>query len=221
MQMSAAIVIASSAIWRAVSCAVPRQRPRRRHRKRSARSHRHDAIVRLDQVAGAGEQERRLAVGDDQHRLEPPQEAIGAPVARELDRCALEIAAILFELRLEAREQREGVGGGSGEAGEDRLVVEPANLAGAVFQTRCCRASPARPRRAPSGPGAARRGWWSRESLVPSMPQGSLRKSGPPRGVPYADDSCGRTGRNGYRRFLNVFALLPWQHCCSATAVEE
>ena len=46
---------------------------------------------------------------------------------------ALEIAAILLELRLEAREQRERIGGRAGEAGQDAIVVEPADLPGALL----------------------------------------------------------------------------------------
>ena len=47
---------------------------------------------------------------------------------------ALEVAAVLFELGFEAREEREGVGGGAGEAGQDRVVVEPPDLAGALLE---------------------------------------------------------------------------------------
>ncbi len=67
-------------------------------------------------------------VEDDQHRLEAAQNAIGAPVLRELDGGALEIAAILLELRLEAREQRERIGRRAGEARQDAVVVEAADL---------------------------------------------------------------------------------------------
>ena len=102
-----------------VELAVTRERPRRRHRERPPRSDRHDPVVGLDQIAGAGEQKRRLLVGDDEHRLEPAKQAVGAPVARELDGGAFEVAAILLELRFEAREERKGVGGRAGEAGQD------------------------------------------------------------------------------------------------------
>src|SRR5580765_3254812 len=57
-----------------IELAVPRQRPRRRHREWPPRSHRHDPIVGLDQIAGAGQQERRALVGDNQHGLEAPQQ---------------------------------------------------------------------------------------------------------------------------------------------------
>ncbi len=77
-----------------------------------------------------------FAVGDDEHRLEPAEDAIGAPVLGQLDRRALEVAAILFELRLEAREQREGIGRRSGEAGQNAIVVQPADLPRALLDDR-------------------------------------------------------------------------------------
>ena len=47
----------------------------------------------------------------------------------ELDRGAQQMALVLLELGLEALEQREGVGGGAGEAGQHAVVVELAHLA--------------------------------------------------------------------------------------------
>ena len=72
-------------------------------------------------------------VGDEQHRLEPAQRAIGAPVARQLDRGALEIAAVLFELALEAAEQREAVGRRAGKSRQHAVVVQAPHLARLVF----------------------------------------------------------------------------------------
>src|SRR5262249_52970274 len=45
----------------------------------------------------------------------------------------LEISAVLLQLRLEAREQRERVGGGSGKAGENPIVVEAPDLLGGLL----------------------------------------------------------------------------------------
>ena len=42
---------------------------------------------------------------------------------------AHQVALVLFELGLEALEQREGVGGGAGKAGQHLVVVELAHLA--------------------------------------------------------------------------------------------
>ena len=86
-------------------------------------------MLGLEHVAVAGDDERVLAVGDREHRLEAAQHAVGAPVLGELDRRAHQVALVLLELRLEALEQRERVGGAAGEAGEHLVVVEAAHLA--------------------------------------------------------------------------------------------
>ncbi len=70
-----------------------------------------------------------LAVGDREHRLQPAQHAVGAPVLGQFDRRAHQVALVLLELGLEALEQREGIGGAAGESREDLVVVEPAHLA--------------------------------------------------------------------------------------------
>jgi hypothetical protein len=54
-------------------------------------------------------------IGDAQHRLEPAQHAVGAPVLGQLHGGAGQVALVLLELALEALEQREGIGGGAGE----------------------------------------------------------------------------------------------------------
>ena len=136
MQMPAAISIACAAIVRASSVGVPRQRLRRRQRIRAARSNRDDPVVGLDQIAVAREQERHCGVHDDQHRLEPAQQPIGPPVLRELDGRSLEVAAILFELGLEARKQRERIGRRAGKAGQNPVVVELADLPGGLLHDR-------------------------------------------------------------------------------------
>ena len=63
-------------------------------------------------------------VEHDEHRFEAAENAIAAPVLRQLDGGPLEVAAILLELRLEAREQRKGIGRGAGKPREDAIVVE-------------------------------------------------------------------------------------------------
>ena len=105
-------------------------------RERPARSDRHDPVVGLDEVAVARQQKRRRLVEHDQHRFEAPQDAIGPPVLGQLDRRALEVAAILLELRFEAREQSERIGRRPGEAGEDAVVVEPADFAARLLDDR-------------------------------------------------------------------------------------
>ena len=128
MQISPAIAIAFSAIARASRSVLCGQRLRRGERERPARSDRHDAVVGLDQIAVARQQERRGLVEHDQHRFEPAQDAIAAPVLRQLHGRAFQVAAVLLELRLEPREQREGIGRRAGKARQDAIVVEPPDL---------------------------------------------------------------------------------------------
>ena len=63
-----------------------------------------------------------------------PQYAIGAPLFRQFDHRAREIAVELFELGFKAREERESVGRGTGESGHDPVVVKAAELARRGFQ---------------------------------------------------------------------------------------
>src|SRR6266446_5053675 len=82
----------------------------------AARADRDDAELGLEHIALAGDDQRALLVGDREHRLQAPQDAVGAPVLRELDRRAHQIALVLVELALEALEERESVRRAAGEA---------------------------------------------------------------------------------------------------------
>src|SRR5262245_34169492 len=105
------------------------QRSRRRLSVGSARPDRDQPVLWFQDVARAGDHERTLAVGDGEHRLEPPQDAIGPPVFCKLHRRSHQVALMLFELGLEALEQGEGVGRPAGEARKDAIVVEAPDLA--------------------------------------------------------------------------------------------
>jgi hypothetical protein len=133
MQIAAAMCIACSAMPRAsrVVCAASAFAAASAYAPPG--SDRHDPIVGLDEIAVARQQIRRLAVHDDEHRLEPAEDAIGAPVLGELDRRSLEVPSILFEFRLESREKRERVGRGAGKPGKDAVVVQPADLPRVLF----------------------------------------------------------------------------------------
>ena len=84
----------------------------------------------LEHVAGAGEHQRHVLVGDDHHGFEPAQIAVGAPVLGELDGGAGQLPGILLELGFQPLEQREGVGGGAGKAADHVAVAEPAHFLG-------------------------------------------------------------------------------------------
>jgi hypothetical protein len=76
-----------------------------------------------------------VTVGHRQHRLEPAQDAVGAPVLGQLHRRAQQIALVLVELRLEALEQRERIGRAAGEAGENAVVVQRRTLRALALTT--------------------------------------------------------------------------------------
>ena len=74
-----------------------------------------------------------LAIGHREHRFEAAQDAVGAPVLGELDSGTRDIALVLLELRLEALEQRERVGGAAREACEDAVLIEAPHFARSRF----------------------------------------------------------------------------------------
>ena len=92
-----------------------------------------DARVRFDHVALSADEEGLALVGDQKQGFQRAQHLVGAPVLGQLDGGAAQVAVILLQLRLEASEQREGVGGGTGKAGEDLVLIQAANLAGRVL----------------------------------------------------------------------------------------
>ena len=95
-----------------------------------------DPVVGRDHVPGPGEEERGLAVGHHEEGLEPPQAPVGAPLLGELDRGALEVAAVLLEPGLEPVDEGHRVGGGAGEAGQHLPVVQALDLLRAVLHHR-------------------------------------------------------------------------------------
>src|SRR5438105_5564997 len=88
-----------------------------------------DPVLGLENVAGAGNDQRRSIVGDGQHGFEPAQNSVGAPVLGQFDRRALQLSLVLVELRLEALKQRECVRGGARKTRQHSVVYEPAYLA--------------------------------------------------------------------------------------------
>src|SRR5690606_7779026 len=98
----------------------------------AARSDRDQILLGLDHVPGARDQERVGSVRDAEQRLEPAQHPVGAPVLRELDRAARQVA-VLVELLLEQLEQRECIGRAAGESGEHAAVAKATDLAGIAF----------------------------------------------------------------------------------------
>ncbi len=65
---------------------------------------------------------------DDEHRLETAEDAVGSPILRQLHGRSLDVAAVLFQFRLEPGEERKGIGRGTGKAGQHLVVVQAPDL---------------------------------------------------------------------------------------------
>src|SRR5205823_11220277 len=95
-----------------------------------ARSYAHGARVRFEHVAGTGEYERHLGVGDDHHGLKPAKVAVCTPVLGEFDRRPGELARILLEFGFKALEQGKRVRGRAREPADDVALAKPPDLPG-------------------------------------------------------------------------------------------
>ncbi len=87
-----------------------------------------DAVGRLDDVARAGDEQRVLGVDDGDHGFEAAERAVGAPLFGKFGRGPRHVGRIVFELRFEAFEQGEGIGGAAGETSDDAAIGERANF---------------------------------------------------------------------------------------------
>ena len=103
-------------------------------RVRAARTDGHNAVLRLEHVAPARDDEQRSRIAHDDERLEVAEVFVSAPVLREFHGGALEIAGEAFEFLFEAFEEGERIGGRSGEASEDlTLLADAPDLAGVAL----------------------------------------------------------------------------------------
>jgi len=88
-------------------------------------------LVELDHVAVAQPRQvcqDALAVADHEHRFEPPQSAVQAPVLGEFHRGAPHVTGMGFELRLQALCERHGIGRAAGEPDQGGIVRHATNL---------------------------------------------------------------------------------------------
>ena len=90
-QMSAAISSERCTMSRAPEPGDREQRARGGEGVVAAGADRHDAVVGLDQLARAAQEEAVLQVGHDQQRLEPAEDPVAPPVLGQLDRGAREV----------------------------------------------------------------------------------------------------------------------------------
>src|SRR4051812_15698683 len=94
------------------------ERARRGEGVAAAGANGQDAVIRLDYVTGAGDDEAVLPVGYGEQCLEPSQNAVASPILGELHRCPLKISRVSLQFLLELLEEGEGVSGGAGESGD-------------------------------------------------------------------------------------------------------
>ncbi len=90
-------------------------------------------MLGLQHIAGAGERQRHILVGDQHHGFQPAQIAIGAPILGEIDAGARQLIGVLFELGFQALQQREGVSRGARKACDHIALAEPAHLLGVAL----------------------------------------------------------------------------------------
>src|SRR5512134_2553153 len=95
----------------------------------TAAADRHQPVLRLENVSVSSDHERSFAVGDRQHRLEPAQDAVRAPILGEFDRRAHEMTLVLLQLGFETFEQRKRIRRAAGKSCKYPVVMEPAHLA--------------------------------------------------------------------------------------------
>src|SRR5690606_18773192 len=86
------------------------------------------SVCRSSAVAAARQSVYLLVVGDVQNGLEVGEGAVRPPLLHGLAGGAREVAAVGLEVALELVQEREGVGDGPGEAGDDGAVGEGAHL---------------------------------------------------------------------------------------------
>src|SRR5215471_18051930 len=100
---------------------------------RTARPNGHDAVLGFEHIARARDDQRRVQVPHRQHRFQPAQHAVRTPVLGELHGRPLQLTLVFLELRLEALEERERVGGRAGEPRQHAVVVDAPHLARGGF----------------------------------------------------------------------------------------
>src|SRR5688572_29351907 len=95
-----------------------------------------DAVIGLDDITGAREDEAVLLIDDGEQGLEPPKHAVTSPVLGELDGGTRKVFGEALQLLLEALEERERVGGRAREAREHLAALEGSDLQRVRFHYR-------------------------------------------------------------------------------------
>src|SRR5690606_31157292 len=100
----------------------------------ATRAHGDHLMLRLQNIACAGQQQRLLLVRNDQHGVETAKRAIRAPIFGQLDTGARQLFRKTLKLLFESLEQREGVRRCPGKADDDLAVRQSTDLARVAFE---------------------------------------------------------------------------------------
>src|SRR6185436_8440534 len=95
-------------------------------RKRPTRANGGDVFIGLDDISVSTDDVGVLRVGHQQQGFKVAQNFVGSPILGQLHYGPRKISVELLQLGFEAREKRKGVGGGSGETGENFVVIKTA-----------------------------------------------------------------------------------------------
>ncbi len=115
---------------------MPHEGARRRLRVGAAGADGGHVVVGLDHVAVSRDDEESVAAHGDHEGLQVPQHPVRPPVLRQFHGGPQQVAVVLFELLVEAVEEREGVRRCAGKPDNDPVVEQPADLAGPVLDDR-------------------------------------------------------------------------------------
>ena len=112
---------------------LPHKRPGRGQGVVAAGADADQPVVGFQDIAGAGQDQGNIGVGDRHHRLQVPQIAVRPPVLGQLHGRPGQLSGILFELGFQALEQGERIRRGAGESGDHLAVAETADLPRALL----------------------------------------------------------------------------------------
>ena len=81
-------------------------------------------VVRINHIAGAGQEIAVFDIHERQHGVEFAQIFVGAPLLGQLYGRALQVVVVLLQFGLKFFKQRQGVGHGPGKATQDFSLCE-------------------------------------------------------------------------------------------------
>ena len=99
----------------------------------AAGTHGDQAFFGFDHVTVAGDDQRRVFVGDREHGFEAAEGAVGAPFFGEFDGSTNQVTLMFLKLAFETFEEGEGVSGGPGKTGDNLAVLQAANFLRVAF----------------------------------------------------------------------------------------